>query len=100
MGDLATLSIQAVEAVLGPDPNKSLAILAYGPDHVVAQAVGIAGLVPIVEKRWRFAGKPADTALRANPNHALGIFEHCLDGIVRHGVWIVGISCVAKKYAT
>jgi hypothetical protein len=100
VSDLAVLSIQSVKTVLGANPDKSLAVFVHGPDHVVTQAVGIAGLVPIVGKWRRFAGEPADAALGANPNYSLGILEHGLNGIVRQGIRIACISSVAKQFDT
>ena len=96
--ELPGLSIQPVEAILGPDPKESLAILLHGPDHVVTQAVRIAGLMLIVDKRRWLPREPAQSALGTHPHHSFRIFEHGLDGIVGQTVRIVGIFGVADEF--
>ncbi len=85
-------------SVVCPDPERSVSILKYRSDRVAAQAVGVMGVVLIVDETVRRAVKSIDSpAICPDPQRAVSSLVYCADNVVTQAVGIIWVVVIMGK---
>jgi hypothetical protein len=70
-GGPGSFRIQFVESAFGSQPEVARTILKDGSNRIVAEAGGIIGVMPVVDKLFCFRIEPIEAVRRADPEDTL-----------------------------
>ena len=84
MDETANGRIVAVQSAFTADPQSAIGILVQRLHIVVAQAVGVAGIV--LEDGDAVAVEAVQAGLRADPDETLAVLDHAGDGFLRQAL--------------
>jgi hypothetical protein len=98
MDKLFVFSIEPIEpSAFCSNPKHTQAVFVNRQDYVVAQTIGVTGIVLVADEPVPFGIKLVESTCRPNPERALLVLVKRVDGIAAQAVGVPGNESVMSK---